>query len=156
MKKKRFGLVAMLAVALLGLTACNDFGSPKGVVKTSASALKENDSELFFKTLTGDALQQYGSEEGMVILQKELGEFLKVRIGSVTLTSHQQGENGKDVLRTYQVEVLGRKFENSDPVNLLNAQVTCKVTYTWDPPHPKRPGSGRWIERMKCQIYQLD
>jgi len=59
MKKITLSLIALSLVAF-GLTGCNDFNSPKGVVETAYSSLMLNDTKLFTETLRGEAFERYG------------------------------------------------------------------------------------------------
>ncbi len=129
MKKITLSLIALSLVAF-GLTGCNDFNSPKGVVETAYSSLMLNDTKLFTETLRGEAFERYGNLEGMIDLQRNLKDF-DVEIGKVKeVDSVGRGFRGRT--DTYSVEIVGKKAD-SENVVLYVAAVKCEiiVTHHW-------------------------
>jgi hypothetical protein len=70
MRKISILLAAVFMMA--GLSACNDFSSPEGVVGTAYKAVKKNDLKLLRKTLDPSIRDQLGTKEGMASLKANL------------------------------------------------------------------------------------
>jgi hypothetical protein len=161
--KKAIVLGAVLA--LFGLSACNDFSSPQGVVGTAYHALKTNNPELFNKTLKGDALLNYGNLNGMAKLQDEL-KGLDVMAGNTVLVSTDPvgHSNWMVKARHYTVDVMGKKAGDVSAqfARVLTANVDCEVSYDWERdypmdgyPYPYFPGPhGGWYKSQDASAVQ--
>ena len=147
--------VSMLGVliGLVGLTGCNTFSTPNGVLEIAASALQENNLEKFKETLTGDALNQYGNLNGMERLRERFANFKRVdtrkaiRISEEKIDAHHWR-------KIDEVEVFGFLTESdNDPGQKLNTAITTCLTEL----RQERWSKGRVVYRKhtKCLINAL-
>lgn len=129
--------VLFLAVLAFGLSACNDYSTPKGVLGTAYKALKENKLKTFRKTLDGSALKEYGDELGMAKLQ-ELIQSKELMPGNETLMQSEVDFYGRLVKQVFNVPVLARnEGESSSPFEpFWTSQIHCESRYYYN----ARPG----------------
>jgi hypothetical protein len=155
---KRVLLVLVCAAALTGLTGCNDYTTPQGIVGTAYKALSKDNVKTFKRTLTGDALARYGNLAGMVDLQKRFaGRELKA--GETVLTATEKDSRGWDKVRRYSVEVMSRAIgrEGDRFERETGAGVVCSVRFQRkrdfdDYPHRHFPGRGGYYP-MDMEMY---
>ena len=172
-------------VAATGLTGCNDYTTPQGIVGTAYNALKNDKVKTLKRSLTGDALARYGNTAGMVELQKRFAGR-ELRAGATVLVGVERNARGWDKSRFYAVDVMSRAAGRADDefTRETRADVYCSVTFERrrdrdfprDYPghyHPGRPGgwypltadvavrngnpNPRWFdEYTRCWIRSLD
>lgn len=143
---KKIGLALLSVTMLLGLAACDN--TPEGILGDAGKALQENNFTAFTRTLTGDALAQYGNSEGMQALRRELrGQDLSV--SRTDLTFRDRCGN-RCVRRVYAVQVVGKSSANGRTERIKNAEVICKSIESID---PKTRASSY---NTKCRISQFN
>jgi hypothetical protein len=115
------------AVLVLAATACTVDSTPQLIVASASSALRKNNLGQFKEALSGSALEQYGTQEGMTILQNKLaGQKLRTTAPqSIAVDPSQSGQ-----LSVYTVSVLNR----STDAKLLDLTVNCNYDNTVPPP----------------------
>jgi hypothetical protein len=102
------------ALAAFGFTACVDHSSPKGVVGSAYSAITKSEIKEFKETLILNALEEYGSRNGMLLLQTRFSG-MELKIDEPILASDERlgnGWRGLDHYRNYVVEVSARSRTN--------------------------------------------
>ncbi|MBI3544632.1 MAG: hypothetical protein HY075_15280 [Deltaproteobacteria bacterium] len=116
--------VVALAAATMGLVGCDDYVTPSGVVRTAAEKIQKRELKGFKKALTGKALAEYGSSEGMASLEARVAKEPNVRVADAELLSVAPVKNGtfQTAIKTYAVNVLAG--QNS---RLLTATVLCDI-----------------------------
>ena len=121
--------------ALVAVSACQDFSSPKGVLGTAATALQKNNIDDFRKTLTPNGVEKYGDEASFLSIQSKLKPYKKLNVASQKVVRAERGDQGLghhgDVLREYSVDVQAGR----NTLVVFNADVVCTVSwYEYDNP----------------------
>ena len=119
--KKCYSTLIFLG-SLLGLAACEDYSSAEGVLHTAGEALIQNDPSLFNRTLSNEALREFGNLDGMSRLQKLLlGSTPEIRNLKLLQTSSET--RTADEIQTYGAEIIARG------ATVVDVQVQCLVRY---------------------------
>ena len=137
-------------VLALAATACTVDSTPELIVGSAASALKKNNLGQFKETLSGSALEQYGSLEGMTILQSKIGgqKLRTTAPQSIAVDPTQGGQ-----MNAYTLSVLNRETE----AKLLDLIVDCNFDDTLPPPacgNPSPTACGV-IQNPHCTIISI-
>jgi hypothetical protein len=122
---KKLALLTLSLVALTGLSACNDYSTPSGVVATAGRALEKDKAKTFKRTLTGEALARYGNDEDMAALRAELSVYEVKSLRTFLTSTEIIGRHHK--ILTYSVDGIGKKRCDSDSNlrTIFNATVVC-------------------------------
>ncbi|HAR44190.1 MAG TPA: hypothetical protein DCS07_16420 [Bdellovibrionales bacterium] len=161
---KNVSSVFVICISLFGLTACNTYYTPKGVIKTAGKALMANDVKLFRSTLTADMAVQYGNASEMANLRSVIAPFEKFEISKESVLNSKQHVyrvcnsagwhtiQEVDVQRTSEVQISG-KTDAGVSKPLWIATVDCDIYYA----ETSRYKGGLCYERngAYCQISAL-
>jgi hypothetical protein len=113
-------------ILALAATACTADSTPEHAVGTAFSALQKNNLIQFRETLSGTALEQYATQEGMTILQNKLG-VQKLQVTTSQGATIEPTPAG--AIDVYSVTVLNRDTHEK----LLDLTVKCKVDQSIPP-----------------------
>jgi hypothetical protein len=98
---------------------CTDNDGPTQTVKSAYVSLEKNQTQDFVSLLSGDAATTYGTQEGIVALQRALSG-LNLQVGHATL------QDTNEDLETWSVPVKTAEAPNT---LVLTATVICDVGY---------------------------
>ena len=161
--KTRLIVIMVATFALLGLTGCKNYSSPKGVAQTAYKALMEDDVETFRSTLTQEMDAQYGNPTEMARLKEVLSPFQDFKFSKATILSSDQKDvrlcnpagwhyvRSVDVRRTYETAISGKDSDGT-LTPLFTIQANCKVEYNRV---NQRGGPCYKSSGQFCQISQL-
>jgi hypothetical protein len=101
---------------------CTDNDGPTQTVKSAYVSLEKNQTQDFVSLLSGNALDTYGTQEGVVALQRALSG-LSLQVGHATL------QDSDEDLETWSVPVV---TTDTPSALVLTATVLCDVGYVND------------------------
>ena len=113
-----------IVLTLLFLVGCEDFSSPQKTIGTFAGAVVAQNFQLYEKSLTSTALENYGTADAMRVFAADL------KTGKWVMPEHllvavRKGDNGWDVLREYSVSM------HLHDRLWWNGRVMCRVDYIY-------------------------
>jgi len=115
-------------------SACVDTSSPTRTIASAVNAIHKNEVDDLKATLTKEALANYGSQEGLKILQADLVGSKNLVLGKAVLMD----ETGR--YRSYQQNLYGKKEGRADKERIWNMDLLCRF---WEvqqsPSHPCNP-----------------
>jgi hypothetical protein len=117
---KKSSLITGLVLAFLA-SACTVDSTPEAAIATASTALQKNDLKTFQEILSGSALEQFGTEEGMTILQDVIGGA-KIRMTSPQDVAVKSTTSGPVVV--YAISILNQETNQK----LLDLKVDCDET----------------------------
>jgi hypothetical protein len=108
----------MVVLAFLAF-GCTDNDGPTQTVKSAYVSLEKNQTQDFVSLLSGNALDTYGTQDGVVALQRALSG-LNLQVGHATL------QDSDEDLETWSVPVV---TADTPSTLVLTATVLCDVGY---------------------------
>ncbi len=132
MSKNLIRLCALFAVSL-GFSGCESVMTPSGILEKAAHAVHRQDLESFNETLSGPAKEKFGTQAGIVELQKKYSD-LQLDMGDEKLiqedrkTGEEPGRPGHSftiTTRDYQVPIFSVQEDSSERREVALATVQC-------------------------------
>ena len=125
-----------LAALMLSFSACNlsSTGSPGGVLNLAFNSIQKAKLSDFQGALTGQALKEYGTAEGLALLKNRLSSYKDINVANYVVIKKVEGDQGDgfhgDVLRVYSCDVLSTQAFKSkkQKLKIFSATVDCNVS----------------------------
>ncbi len=142
---KKAVMTLVLGFVMVG---CNDLSTPESTLGSAYKALSKEKVKTFKRTLTGEALEQYGNITGMAAIIAEL-KPLDVKIGETKLLKQEFTKHGMLVGQLFDVNLLARekssKTQSADYAPFKSVTIDCEVSYVYN-----NTGGWSWDLAQDC------
>lgn len=132
-------------------TACDDYTSPDGVVKTAFKAVQDNNLKTFRKTLSKKQKEKIGNQESLDQIRQQLSEYSDLQLKEPRFLSEEGYGNcyqGGTVYKSYQVNA----YESDENHDVVETLVVCWERYElWQ----NQNGNDRCQIWRECEIDGL-
>ena len=159
------GLMAVMALALSGISGCEDFSSPEGVVRTALIAAKDNNTSLIDSCFAPGVVPANGEQAMIDLLRADMIGADDVRVAS-TLIGYEKAngrhEAGLVSLERHHVELFPVVKDLSPAAPAYAGTVVCRNDRSFEPcttiPDESRHFrmcTGHYVTNRTCVISSL-